>query len=84
MRWATDVFPGPVGADVAHASPGVRNQPSMASLVWSINKDATQYAAVSSVQEPGREIIADLTSMMTACRVSFWRSHLDQLTFLDS
>lgn len=39
-------------------------QPSVASLVWSYDANAVNYAAFSSVQEPRQEHIEELESMM--------------------
>jgi len=52
-----------VGADVGHPGPGVKNQPSVTSLVWSWDQWACRYTAVSRVQSPRTEIIADLKDM---------------------
>lgn len=53
-----------VGADVSHPGPGVRNRPSIASLVASVNGDATHYTSFVGVQAPRTEIIADLEGML--------------------
>jgi eukaryotic translation initiation factor 2C len=52
------------GADVGHPGAGVKNQPSIASLVWSHDINAVQYVAFSRVQRPRTEIIEDLQAMM--------------------
>ncbi|KIM89992.1 hypothetical protein PILCRDRAFT_812786 [Piloderma croceum F 1598] len=62
------------GADASHPGAGVRNQPSIASLVWSTNETATTYAAVSGVQDPGQEMILSLESMLTFALTSFVES----------
>jgi eukaryotic translation initiation factor 2C len=54
-----------VGADVGHPGAGMKNQPSVASMVWSFDNHAMKYAAFSSVQEPRQEHIEELGSMMT-------------------
>ncbi|KIM87566.1 hypothetical protein PILCRDRAFT_815121 [Piloderma croceum F 1598] len=53
------------GADVGHPGAGMKNQPSVASMVWSFDNHAMKYAAFSSVQEPRQEHIEELGSMMT-------------------
>jgi len=53
-----------VGADVTHPGPGITTRPSIASLVFSWDPDATQYVAMSSVQAPRQEMIGDLKAMM--------------------
>lgn len=58
------------GADVAHPGPGVNSRPSIASLVWSHDEHAAQYAAFTRVQPPREEIIADLGEMMMVFLVS--------------
>lgn len=67
------------GADASHPGAGVRNQPSIASLVWSTNETATTYAAVSGVQDPGQEMIVSLESMLTARGSCGWRRSLFNL-----
>jgi eukaryotic translation initiation factor 2C len=52
------------GADVSHPGPGMTNQPSIASLVWSFDKHAMKYAAFSCVQQPRQENIDELESMV--------------------
>ena len=52
------------GADVSHPAPGVKNRPSVTSLVWSHNINATQYAAYTRIQGPREEVIQDLGEMM--------------------
>ncbi|KAF7322519.1 Argonaute-like protein [Mycena chlorophos] len=59
-----------VGADVSHPGPGVQ-QPSFAGLVYSLDAAATQYVALSSVQEPRLEVIKDLKSMMKRAILHF-------------
>ena len=59
------------GADVTHASPGVR-RPSVASLVASYDRSAAQYSPAYSVQEPRTEIISQLEDMLY---VSFFVLH---------
>ncbi|KAF5333540.1 hypothetical protein D9611_002819 [Ephemerocybe angulata] len=52
-----------VGADVGHPSPGVR-KPSVASLVYNIDPSALTYNALTALQDPRQEVIADLRGMM--------------------
>jgi eukaryotic translation initiation factor 2C len=67
------------GADASHPGAGVRNQPSIASLVWSTNETATTYAAVSGVQDPGQEMIMSLESMLTVRGPCGWHRSLFHL-----
>ncbi|KII94793.1 hypothetical protein PLICRDRAFT_192151 [Plicaturopsis crispa FD-325 SS-3] len=60
-----------MGADVSHSAPGVRNQPSVASLVWSLDMYATRYTATSTVQAPKQEMIGDLQMMVERAVRSF-------------
>ena len=53
-----------VGADVTHPGPGVANRPSVASLVFSWDREASRYVATSRVQSPRQEMIGDLKDMM--------------------
>jgi len=53
-----------VGADVGHPGAGMKNQPSVASMVWSIDNHAMKYVAFSSIQEPRQESIEELEPMM--------------------
>ncbi|KAJ7632788.1 argonaute-like protein [Roridomyces roridus] len=52
-----------MGTDVSHPSPG-SNRPSIASLVWSTNPEATSYVAYTSVQPSRVEIIQELKEMV--------------------
>jgi eukaryotic translation initiation factor 2C len=60
-----------VGADVGHPGPGVKTQPSVASLVWSWDQWACRYSAVSRVQSPRTEMISDLKAMFTIALGAF-------------
>jgi len=60
-----------LGADASHPGAGIRNQPSIAGLVWSIDNTATKYAATSSIQEPGQEMILELEHMMKNALLNF-------------
>ncbi|PAV23570.1 argonaute [Pyrrhoderma noxium] len=62
-EWLTNGDTMVVGADVTHASPGVR-RPSVASLVASYDRSAAQYSPAYSVQEPRTEIISQLEDML--------------------
>lgn len=48
-----------VGADVGHPGPG-EQKPSITSLTFSYDVNATQYVALTGIQAPRLEIIADL------------------------
>ncbi|CAK5279472.1 unnamed protein product [Mycena citricolor] len=52
-----------LGADVAHPGPGT-NRPSIASLVFSWDRDATKYIALTDIQAPRLEMIENLQSLM--------------------
>lgn len=52
-----------VGADVTHPGPGVRDRPSIASLVSSFDDTFSRYAAFTKVQAPRMEVIEDLEQM---------------------
>lgn len=51
-------------ADVMHPSPGVLDRPSYASVVASVDMDATLYTADCRVQRARLEMIADLRAMV--------------------
>ncbi|KAI5983814.1 Piwi domain-containing protein [Pisolithus albus] len=53
-----------MGVDVGHPAPGTVDQPSIASLVFSFDADATRYEALTCIQRPRLEIIEDLGSMV--------------------
>ncbi|KAH9074742.1 ribonuclease H-like domain-containing protein [Lactarius deliciosus] len=58
-----------VGADVTHPGPGVRDRPSIASLVSSFDPTFSRYAAFTKVQAPRMEVIEELEDMFfTALR----------------
>ncbi|KAH9066792.1 Piwi-domain-containing protein [Lactarius vividus] len=58
-----------VGADVTHPGPGVRDRPSIASLVSSFDPTFSRYAAFTRVQAPRMEVIEELEDMFyTALR----------------
>ncbi|KAJ7074210.1 argonaute-like protein [Mycena amicta] len=59
-----------IGADVSHPAPGVL-QPSFTGLVYSTDRQATQYVALSSVQEPRLEEIKDLKKMVKYAILDF-------------
>ncbi|KAJ7445757.1 argonaute-like protein [Mycena galericulata] len=52
-----------MGIDVSHAGAG-SNRPSIASLVWSWDAEATSYIAYSEVQAPRTEIVQGLKNMV--------------------
>lgn len=51
------------GADVSHPGPGIL-KPSVASLVYSHDHHATQYACLWGIQTPRQENIEDLRSFV--------------------
>jgi eukaryotic translation initiation factor 2C len=58
-----------VGADVTHPGPGIRDRPSIASLVSSFEATFSRYAAFTKVQAPRMEVIGELEEMFfTALR----------------
>jgi hypothetical protein len=57
------VHPAP-GADVGHPAPGMVNQPSVASLVYSFDRYAARYDAMMSVQHPRQEKIDELRKLV--------------------
>ncbi|KAG2041475.1 ribonuclease H-like domain-containing protein [Suillus americanus] len=57
------VHPAP-GADVGHPAPGMVNQPSVASLVYSFDRYAARYEAMMSVQHPRQEKIDELRKLV--------------------
>ena len=59
------------GMDVSHPPPGVKNMPSIAGVVSSMDESATIYEAQSSVQEPSVEIIIDLAKMVFVSTLNF-------------
>ncbi|KAH9965047.1 Piwi domain-containing protein [Lactifluus volemus] len=52
-----------VGVDVTHPGAGVRDRPSIASLVASVDHTFTRYAAFTKVQAPRMEVIEELEDM---------------------
>ncbi|KII88705.1 hypothetical protein PLICRDRAFT_41918 [Plicaturopsis crispa FD-325 SS-3] len=56
---------------VSHAGAGISDQPSVASLVWSSDPNASQYTAYSGVQEPRTEGIKALGPMMLKALMQF-------------
>ncbi|KAF7968418.1 hypothetical protein HWV62_30621 [Athelia sp. TMB] len=63
------------GMDVSHPPPGVKNMPSIAGVVSSVDSGATIYEAQSSVQEPSVEIIIDLAKMVFNLMKSYLKMH---------
>ncbi|KIK45842.1 hypothetical protein CY34DRAFT_22361 [Suillus luteus UH-Slu-Lm8-n1] len=53
-----------MGADVGHPAPGMINQPSVASLVYSFDRNAVRYESMMSVQLPRQEKIDELRKMV--------------------
>ncbi|KAF4578546.1 hypothetical protein EYR36_000353 [Pleurotus pulmonarius] len=60
-----------MGADVGHPGPGTAERPSVTSLVFSHDKYASHYAALSRVQPPRHEIILDLREMVAIAISAF-------------
>ncbi|KAG1749019.1 ribonuclease H-like domain-containing protein [Suillus paluster] len=69
-----------MGADVGHPAPGMKNQPSVASLVWSYDRYAVKYEAMMSIQHPRQEKIDELKSLVYAApvRIIFFRDGLSE------
>jgi eukaryotic translation initiation factor 2C len=66
-----------VGADVTHPGPGVRDRPSIASLVSSFDATFSRYAAFTRVQSPRVEVIEELEDMfLTALRYFHHVNHV--------
>ncbi|KAJ7582610.1 argonaute-like protein [Mycena floridula] len=59
-----------LGADTSHPGPGVL-QPSVASLVWSHDRKASQYVAYTAIQHPREEMIRDLRAMVKKAILEF-------------
>lgn len=53
-----------MGADVGHPAPGMINQPSVASLVYSFDRYAVRYESMMSVQYPRQEKIDELRKLV--------------------
>jgi len=64
-----------IGIDVTHPAPGAQ-RPSMAGLVASVDKNASQYVATTSIQSPRVEIVENLTNMLMTVLPMF-RSYRD-------
>jgi len=60
-----------MGADVGHPAPGVSDQPSVASLVWSYDQQAMRYEAFTSIQPPRLETIEGLHDLVKRAIVGF-------------
>ncbi|KAF9239655.1 Piwi domain-containing protein [Melanogaster broomeanus] len=60
-----------MGADVGHPAPGVSDQPSVASLVWSYDQQAMRYEAFTSIQPPRLETIEGLHGLVKRAIVGF-------------
>ncbi|KAL0575889.1 hypothetical protein V5O48_006089 [Marasmius crinis-equi] len=59
-----------MGADVGHPGPGV-SRPSLASLVWSVDKFAVSYRATARIQPPRLEQIESLWEMAATAFYNF-------------
>ncbi|KAJ8494715.1 hypothetical protein ONZ45_g13146 [Pleurotus djamor] len=60
-----------MGADVSHPGPGVMDRPSIASLVFSVDRHGTQYRSVSQMQPPRVEAIHHLERMVEMALTTF-------------
>lgn len=58
-----------LGADVVHPAPGSEGRPSFSAVVGNVDSDSAKYIATMQVQESRVEIIQDLQSMVTVCRI---------------
>ncbi|PPQ82396.1 hypothetical protein CVT25_008357 [Psilocybe cyanescens] len=63
-----------MGADVSHPGPGVQ-KPSVTSLVYSFDACATQYAALTNLQEPRVEIIQNMQENVKTALQRFKEIH---------
>ncbi|KAK1231849.1 hypothetical protein PQX77_005063 [Marasmius sp. AFHP31] len=63
-----------MGADVGHPAPGIQ-RPSISSLVWSVNPEATKYRSTTRIQIPRLEYIADLQDMVQTAIQDFLKVH---------
>jgi hypothetical protein len=52
---------------MGHLAPGLKNQPSVASLVWSYDRFAARYKAMMSIQHPHQEKIDELHTLVYVC-----------------
>ncbi|KAL4065381.1 Piwi-domain-containing protein [Scleroderma citrinum] len=64
-----------MGVDVGHPAPGVVDQPSVASLVFSSDNKGMSYEAVMRIQRPRLEIVENLSPMMKHAIETFVRKH---------
>ncbi|KAG6334555.1 hypothetical protein ID866_4531 [Astraeus odoratus] len=64
-----------MGADVGHPAPGVRDQPSVASLVFSFEPLGMCYEAICSIQPPRLEVIEELGNMVKRAVTMFGRKN---------
>ncbi|KAI0065132.1 Piwi-domain-containing protein [Artomyces pyxidatus] len=62
-----------LGADVGHPGPGVKDKPSIASLVASCDRTLTRYAAFTQLQPPRVEVIESLEQMVFEALVYFYQ-----------
>ncbi|KAI0345055.1 Piwi-domain-containing protein [Trametopsis cervina] len=60
-----------VGCDISHPAPGVRNRPSIAGLVASVDVNYAKYSAHVRCQDPRQEVIEDLAGMLIDAIESF-------------
>ncbi|KAL0580091.1 hypothetical protein V5O48_001950 [Marasmius crinis-equi] len=63
-----------LGADVGHPAPGLQ-RPSISSLVWSTDPEATKYSSTTRIQAPRLEYIADLQEMAEMAIRDFMTAH---------
>ena len=59
-----------VGADVGHPGPG-EQKPSITSVTFSYDVNATRYVALTGIQEPRLEIIQDLEQYVRKAIMGF-------------
>ncbi|KAF8436955.1 Piwi domain-containing protein [Boletus edulis BED1] len=64
-----------MGADVGHPAPGVLDQPSVASLVASYDRQAMKYRAYTTIQPPRMETIEELQHMIFRALDDFGQEH---------
>ncbi|KAG6379119.1 Piwi domain-containing protein [Boletus reticuloceps] len=64
-----------MGADVGHPAPGVFDQPSVASLVASYDRQAMKYHAYTTIQPPRMETIEQLQHMIFRALDDFGQEH---------
>lgn len=57
-----------IGIDTSHPQPGAGNgHPSVAAIVFTLDSQYSRYEALTSVQLPRTEVVADLYGMLLVC-----------------